>query len=199
MHIFMANFKMRANTCTYFQNGGPLRSSAQNIDILSGSNRSGSTGHSIVVLWYYRNRIFLPQDLHRKWFNFWYTVTFFLLFPIGFKGNTIYKSFLDTILSLKLSFNEFFRKFAHFWRFLHKIWLLIVKNCFKNSENITASWNWILHTVHCSFWNSTTLLHTTSWAKKIPQYKIPQVILGTVPTSVFYNSFRLRMFDLNTI
>ena len=40
MHIFMANFKMRANTCTYFQNGSPLRSSAQNIDILSGSNRS---------------------------------------------------------------------------------------------------------------------------------------------------------------
>ena len=40
MHIFMVNFKMRANTCTYFQNGGPLRSSAQNIDILSGSNRS---------------------------------------------------------------------------------------------------------------------------------------------------------------
>ena len=40
MYIFMANFKMRANTCTYFKNGGPLASSAQNIDILSGSNRS---------------------------------------------------------------------------------------------------------------------------------------------------------------
>ena len=31
---------MRANTCTYFKNGGPLASSAQNIDILSRSNRS---------------------------------------------------------------------------------------------------------------------------------------------------------------
>ena len=37
----MANFKMRANTCTYFKNAGPLASSAQNIDILSRSNRSG--------------------------------------------------------------------------------------------------------------------------------------------------------------
>ena len=36
----MANFKMRANTCTYFKNAGPLASSAQNIDILSGSYRS---------------------------------------------------------------------------------------------------------------------------------------------------------------
>ena len=36
----MANFKMRANTCTYFKNGDPLVSSTQNIDILSGSNRS---------------------------------------------------------------------------------------------------------------------------------------------------------------
>ena len=31
---------MRANICTYFKNGSPLASSAQNIDILSGSNRS---------------------------------------------------------------------------------------------------------------------------------------------------------------
>ena len=36
----MANFKLRANTYTYFKNGTPLMSSAQNIDILSGSNRS---------------------------------------------------------------------------------------------------------------------------------------------------------------
>ena len=41
MHIFMAIFKMRANICTYFKNAGPLMSSAQNIDILSGSARSG--------------------------------------------------------------------------------------------------------------------------------------------------------------
>ena len=36
----MANFKMRANICTYFKNADPLVSSAQNIDILSGSPRS---------------------------------------------------------------------------------------------------------------------------------------------------------------
>ena len=36
----MAIFKMRANTCTYFKNGGLLMSSAQNIDIMSGSNTS---------------------------------------------------------------------------------------------------------------------------------------------------------------
>ena len=42
MHIFMAIFKMRANICTYFKNGSPLVSSAQNIDILSGSNTSDS-------------------------------------------------------------------------------------------------------------------------------------------------------------
>ena len=33
----MAIFKMRANICTYFKNGSQLVSSAQNIDILSGS------------------------------------------------------------------------------------------------------------------------------------------------------------------
>ena len=38
--IFMANLKLRAHTCTYFKNAGPLTSSARNIDILSGSNRS---------------------------------------------------------------------------------------------------------------------------------------------------------------
>ena len=37
----MANFKMRANICTYFKNGDLLMSSTQNIDILSGSPRSG--------------------------------------------------------------------------------------------------------------------------------------------------------------
>ena len=37
----MANSKMRANICSYFKNGSPLMSSAQNIDTLSGSNRSG--------------------------------------------------------------------------------------------------------------------------------------------------------------
>ena len=36
----MANFKMRANICTYFKNADPLVSSARNIDILSGSNSS---------------------------------------------------------------------------------------------------------------------------------------------------------------
>ena len=40
MYIFMANFKMRANICTYFKNGSLLVSSAKNIDILSGSNSS---------------------------------------------------------------------------------------------------------------------------------------------------------------
>ena len=39
----MANFNMRANICTYFKNGSLLVSSAQNIDILSGSNRSVCT------------------------------------------------------------------------------------------------------------------------------------------------------------
>ena len=38
----MANFKMRANICTYFKNADPLVSSARNIDILSGSNSSGN-------------------------------------------------------------------------------------------------------------------------------------------------------------
>ena len=51
MYIFMANFKMRANTCTYFKNGDPLASSAQNIDILSGSNRSD------YILWYLKRYI----------------------------------------------------------------------------------------------------------------------------------------------
>ena len=41
INICMANFILRANICTYFKNGSPLVSSAQNIDILSGSNRSG--------------------------------------------------------------------------------------------------------------------------------------------------------------
>ena len=36
----MANFKMRANICTYFKNEDLLMSSAQNIDILSGRPRS---------------------------------------------------------------------------------------------------------------------------------------------------------------
>ena len=40
MYIFMAIFLMRANICTYFKNTDPLVSSAQNIDILSGSPRS---------------------------------------------------------------------------------------------------------------------------------------------------------------
>ena len=36
----MAILKMRANICPYFKNADPLVSSAQNIDILSGSPRS---------------------------------------------------------------------------------------------------------------------------------------------------------------
>ena len=39
MHIIMEIFKMRANICTYFKNGSQLVSSAQNINILSGSPR----------------------------------------------------------------------------------------------------------------------------------------------------------------
>ena len=46
---------MRANICTYFKNADPLVSSAQNIDILSGSPRSGSSidvltkgGHAVI-------------------------------------------------------------------------------------------------------------------------------------------------------
>ena len=39
------NFKMRANTCPYFKNADLLVSSAQNIDIMSGSNTSDYKSH----------------------------------------------------------------------------------------------------------------------------------------------------------
>ena len=39
--------KMRANICTYFKNGSPLVSSAQNIDILSGSNSSARQQNNV--------------------------------------------------------------------------------------------------------------------------------------------------------
>ena len=43
MYIFMAIFKMRTNICTFKKNGSLLLSSAQNIDILSGSPTSEIT------------------------------------------------------------------------------------------------------------------------------------------------------------
>ena len=51
MYIFMSILKVRAIIGTYLKNTVPLVSSARNIDILSGSNRSGFEQFLSYMVW----------------------------------------------------------------------------------------------------------------------------------------------------
>ena len=77
----MANFKMRANICTYCKNADLLVSSARNIDILSGSNSSE----------------YIESIILKRWINF-------IQKFITFISNIYLYAFVSLILVAKLAY-----------------------------------------------------------------------------------------------